>query len=101
LAASAWSCALTGRYSRVNDSGRHAVYYQEGRSRRLSAWGSNVDSTCWVRLARPGIRDWLRARYDPRQVITDPDARYFGAKLGERTLLPGDDAQLGSVTLEE
>lgn len=47
------------------------------------------------------IRDRWRARQDPRQVITDPDARYFGARLGERTLLPGDGAQLGSVTLEE
>lgn len=47
------------------------------------------------------IRDGLRARQDPREVITDPDARYFGARLSERTLLPGDDAQLGSITLEE
>jgi uncharacterized protein YbjT (DUF2867 family) len=47
------------------------------------------------------IRDGLRARQDPRQVIADPDARYFGARLSERTLLPGDDAQLGSMTLEE
>lgn len=47
------------------------------------------------------IRDRLRARQDPRQVITDPDARYSGARLSERTLLPGDEAHLGSVTLEE
>ena len=47
------------------------------------------------------IGSLLRARQDPRQVITDPDARYFGARLSERTLLPGDDAQLGSVTWEE
>lgn len=47
------------------------------------------------------IRDGLRARQDPRQVITDPDARYFGARLSERTLLPGDEPHLGSVTLEQ
>ncbi len=47
------------------------------------------------------IGSLLRARQDPRQVITDPDARYFGARLSERTLLPGDEAQLGGVTWEE
>jgi len=26
-----------------------------------------------------------------------PDARYFGAELGERTLVPGDDALLGKT----
>jgi uncharacterized protein YbjT (DUF2867 family) len=36
------------------------------------------------------IRGRLSASGDPRQVITDPDAAYFGMKLGERTLLPGD-----------
>ncbi len=38
------------------------------------------------------IRRVLRERRDPREVITDPHARYFGAELDERTLLPGDDA---------
>jgi len=28
----------------------------------------------------------------PRNVITYRDARYFDAKLGEQTLVPGDDA---------
>jgi hypothetical protein len=27
-------------------------------------------------------------------------ARYFGAKLSERTLVPGDDAQLGETRFE-
>jgi uncharacterized protein YbjT (DUF2867 family) len=36
------------------------------------------------------IRARLSASGDPREVITDPDAAYFGMKLGERTLLPGD-----------
>lgn len=34
----------------------------------------------------------LTADGDPRRVITDPAAPYFGAVLGERTLLPGDEA---------
>jgi uncharacterized protein YbjT (DUF2867 family) len=34
------------------------------------------------------IRGCLSAIGDPREVITDPDAAYFGMKLGERALLP-------------
>jgi hypothetical protein len=34
-------------------------------------------------------------------VITDPHARYFGADLDERTLLPGDDARLAETRFED
>jgi uncharacterized protein YbjT (DUF2867 family) len=47
------------------------------------------------------IRRDLREHHDPREVIAEPEARYFGAKLGERTLLPGDDASLGKTRLED
>lgn len=47
------------------------------------------------------VRAALTAKGDPREVITDPTARYFGALLSERTLLPGDDAQLGDTTFDE
>jgi uncharacterized protein YbjT (DUF2867 family) len=43
------------------------------------------------------IRQDLRARNDSREVITDSNARYSGAKLGERTLVPGNDARLGET----
>ncbi|MEQ4207397.1 SDR family oxidoreductase [Actinopolymorpha sp. B9G3] len=43
------------------------------------------------------FRDALAGWGDPRQVVTDPDARYFGAKAGEHTLVPGDDAVLGKT----
>jgi uncharacterized protein YbjT (DUF2867 family) len=43
----------------------------------------------------------LTVRHDPRQVISDPQARYFGAKLQERTLLPGNDARLGKTHFED
>ena len=46
------------------------------------------------------IRRGLSARQDPREVIADPEARYFGARLGERTLLPGDQAQVGETDLD-
>jgi uncharacterized protein YbjT (DUF2867 family) len=38
------------------------------------------------------IRKGLSFRGDPRAVVADPEARYYGARLGERTLLPGADA---------
>jgi uncharacterized protein YbjT (DUF2867 family) len=34
---------------------------------------------------------------DPREVVTDPSARYFGALLSEKTLVPGDGAIVGEV----
>src|ERR671916_361449 len=47
------------------------------------------------------IRQGLSARKDPREVIADPHARYFGTELGERSLVPGDDAQLGETRFED
>jgi hypothetical protein len=43
------------------------------------------------------IRQGLAARNDPRDVVADPHARYFGAELSERTLVPGDDAILAET----
>lgn len=47
------------------------------------------------------IRRGLKARNDPREVVADPHARYFGVQLGERTLVPGDDAQLGQTRFDD
>ena len=47
------------------------------------------------------IRRGLEARDDPRDVIADPDARYFGAKLDERTLVPDGDASLAETHFED
>lgn len=47
------------------------------------------------------IRKVLSARRDPREVITDPTAPYFGAHLGERTLVPEDEATLAETTIED
>jgi uncharacterized protein YbjT (DUF2867 family) len=47
------------------------------------------------------IRQSLAARNDPREVVVDPEAQYFGAKLGERSLIPAGDARLGEIRFEE
>jgi uncharacterized protein YbjT (DUF2867 family) len=43
------------------------------------------------------VRQGLRAVGDQRVVVADPGARYFGARLSERTLVPGEGAQLGAT----
>jgi uncharacterized protein YbjT (DUF2867 family) len=43
------------------------------------------------------VRQGLAARKDPREVVADPHARYYGVELSESTLVPGDGAQLGET----
>jgi len=47
------------------------------------------------------IRQGLLARNDPREVVADPNARYFDAKLGELTLVASGDARIGQVRFED
>src|SRR5262245_37699598 len=47
------------------------------------------------------IRQGLRVRQDPREVVATPQARYFGALLNERTLVPDDGARLGEIRFQE
>jgi uncharacterized protein YbjT (DUF2867 family) len=47
------------------------------------------------------IREGLKARQDPREVVADPQSRYFGAMLSERTLVPADNARLGEIRFHE
>lgn len=47
------------------------------------------------------IARYLKAIDDPREVVRDPEARYFGARLDDRTLVPGDRPRLGAIALEE
>ena len=43
----------------------------------------------------------LSAQKDPREVIADPHARYFGTELSERSLVPSDGALLGETRFED
>jgi uncharacterized protein YbjT (DUF2867 family) len=48
------------------------------------------------------IRQALEARKDPRQVVTDPEALYFGAyHVDDTTLVPADDARLGELRFDD
>lgn len=46
------------------------------------------------------VRKGLAAKGDAREVIADEQAGYSGARVGERTLLPDADAQLGEITFD-
>ena len=71
-----------------------------------TAVGSPINGT--VEVAGPElfrfdelIRKGLNARKDPREVVADPKAPYFGAQLSERTLVPGDGATLAETRFED
>jgi uncharacterized protein YbjT (DUF2867 family) len=43
----------------------------------------------------------LAAFRDPREVISDPHARYYGIQVSERSLVPDSDALLGDTRFED
>jgi uncharacterized protein YbjT (DUF2867 family) len=43
-------------------------------------------------------REVLSMRQDARQIVADTHARYFGAELDDKSLIPGAKARLGSLT---
>ncbi len=47
------------------------------------------------------IREALTAWKDPREVVADQHARYYGVEVSERTLIPDDGAQLGPTRFAE
>jgi uncharacterized protein YbjT (DUF2867 family) len=70
------------------------------------AMGAPVNGT--VEVAGPEelrfdafIQTGLRAYKDPRQVVVDPQAQYFGTLLGERSLVPQSPPRLGKTRLAD
>jgi uncharacterized protein YbjT (DUF2867 family) len=47
------------------------------------------------------VRGVLAKRNDPREVVTDPQARYFGIRPDERALLPGPGARIAETRLSD
>ncbi len=47
------------------------------------------------------VARYLKAVGDPRKVVSDPEARYFGGRVEERSLVPLGDARLGRIALDE
>lgn len=47
------------------------------------------------------VRRFLSASRDPRKVITDAHARYYGIELNDRSLTPGDSARTGPTRFDD
>ena len=47
------------------------------------------------------VARYLKAVGDPRQVVSDPEARYFGGRVEERSLVPLSEARLGHIGVDE
>jgi uncharacterized protein YbjT (DUF2867 family) len=68
--------------------------------------GTPVNGT--VELAGPEpirldelVRQFLSAHRDPRKVVTDVHARYFGIELNDQSLTPGDNPRIGPTSFED
>jgi uncharacterized protein YbjT (DUF2867 family) len=47
------------------------------------------------------IARYLKAAGDPREVVRDPEARYFGGLVDDQSLVPLGEARLGRIGLDE
>ena len=47
------------------------------------------------------VARYLKAVGDPHQVVSDPEARYWGGRVEERSLVPLGEARLGRIDLDE
>ena len=99
--------ATDGDTVRLPDAGVQPIAAQDVASAvARTAAGAPLNGT--VEIAGPEVLtmdEWIRTalafRKDPRTVVTDPDARYFGAHPGPDGLVPGPDAQLATTRLAD
>src|SRR5690606_35469207 len=47
------------------------------------------------------VARYPRAVGDPRKVVSDTEARYFGGRVEERSLVPLAEARLGRIDIDE
>ena len=47
------------------------------------------------------VARYLKAVGDPREVVSDPEARYFGSRVEEHSLVPLGEARLGHIGFDE
>jgi uncharacterized protein YbjT (DUF2867 family) len=47
------------------------------------------------------VARYLKAIGDPRKVVSDPEARYYGGRVEERSLVPLGEARLGRIGFDE
>jgi uncharacterized protein YbjT (DUF2867 family) len=71
-----------------------------------AALGSPVNAT--IEIAGPErlpmselVARYLKATNDPREVVSDAQARYYGIRVDDCSLVPADNPHLGTIRLEE
>jgi uncharacterized protein YbjT (DUF2867 family) len=47
------------------------------------------------------VAHYLKDTNDPREVVADPQARYYGIRVDDRSLVPGDHPRLGKIRLDD
>jgi hypothetical protein len=47
------------------------------------------------------VAHYLKAVGDPREVVSDPEVRYYGRRIEERSLVPLGEARLGRIGFDE
>jgi len=47
------------------------------------------------------VARFLKDINDPREVVTDPEAQYYGGNIDDRSLVPGDHPRLGNIHLDD
>ena len=70
------------------------------------ALGTPLNGTVEVAGPEPirldeAARQVLVALQDPREIVADAHARYYGAELNDQSLMPGPKAHIGSVTFSD
>ena len=71
-----------------------------------AALGSPVNDT--IEIAGPErlplsqfVARYLKATHDPREVASDPQAPYYGIRVNDRSLVPGEHPHLGTIRFDE
>jgi len=59
---------------------------------RMSAFGAPFNEF---------VARYLKAVGDPREVVSDPEARYFGSRVEERSLVPLGEARVGNIGFDK
>jgi uncharacterized protein YbjT (DUF2867 family) len=47
------------------------------------------------------VARYLKATDDPREVVSDPQALYYGIHVDDRALVPGENPRLGTIRLDD
>ena len=95
----------SGRVRLSNASFQPIAAADVARAVARAALGSPVNET--LEIAGPErlpmsemVARYLEATNDPRHVVSDPETRYFGARLDDRSLVPIGIPHLGTIRLE-